>query len=314
MSPKRSAKRLWFRVFTLILLIGLLVVSYFGYRIWLTATRIYEPPTLTKSEKREKAVSITKDAVSLLLLGVDERTGDLGRSDTIVIATLNPMKKTVILTNIPRDTLVDIPGQTEKNKINHSYAYGGVELTRKTVERFLDIPIDGYVKVNMQGLEKIVDQLGGIEVMVPFDFSYGGYRFHQGKMTLNGKQALAFARMRKADPHGDFGRIRRQQEVLRGLIQKGTQFGSIMKLDQLLDELGNHMKTDIPPLRLFHLQRAYAGIRNEDISTVSFQGEDRTLDGTYYFIVSDEEINRVRRILTQHIGMESKTTGNPSQP
>ncbi|MBA4495992.1 LCP family protein [Paenactinomyces guangxiensis] len=270
----------------------------------MTANRVYEPPTQTKSEKREKKVIIDQDPAALLLLGVDERNGDIGRSDTIIIATMNPHQKTVLLTNIPRDTLVQIPGRAGKDKINHSYAYGGVKLTRQTVENFLDFPIDGYVKVNMQGLEKIVDELNGIVVNVPFDFTYEGFDFKKGKMTLSGKEALAFARMRKADPHGDFGRIRRQQEVIRGIIQKGTQLRSIAKLDNLLEQLGTNMKTDIRPLTLFRLQRIYSNIEENDISSVSFRGRDTTIGGIYYFQISEAEISRVRNILAGHIELE----------
>lgn len=289
------------RLLSFFILILVLVFVYFGYQIWSAANQSYVPPTQTKSDKRDTAVKIHKDPVAILLLGVDEREGDRGRSDTIMIATINPHEQDVVLTNIPRDTRVEIPGREGKDKINHSYAYGGVDLTRKTVEHFLDLPIDGYVQINMQGLKKIVDELDGIDVEVPFTFSYGGYTFEKGTMHLNGNETLAFARMRKEDPTGDFGRIKRQQEVIRAIIRKGTNWTTLTKLDDVMDELGSNVRTDIAPFQLLQLQNEYANLPRENIETVSFKGEDAMIGGIYYYRVAPEEVQRVRNILAEQL-------------
>ncbi len=294
------------RLLSFFILILVLVVAYLGYQIWSAANQSYVPPTQTKSDKRDTTVKIHKDPVAILLLGVDEREGDQGRSDTIMIATINPHEQDVVLTNIPRDTRVEIPGREGKDKINHSYAYGGVDLTRKTVEHFLDLPIDGYVQINMQGLKKIVDKLDGIDVEVPFTFSYGGYTFNKGVMHLNGDETLAFARMRKEDPSGDFGRIKRQQEVIRAIIRKGTNWTTLTRLDDVMDELGSNVRTDIPPFQLLQLQNEYANLPRENIETVSFKGEDAKIGGIYYFNVLPEEIARVRNILAKQLDYNSR--------
>ncbi|MBA4602993.1 LCP family glycopolymer transferase [Thermoactinomyces mirandus] len=293
------------RLLSFSILILVLAVVYFGYQIWSAANRSYVPPTQTKSDKRDTAVTIHKDPVAILLLGVDEREGDRGRSDTIMIAAINPHEQDVVLTNIPRDTRVQIPGREGKDKINHSYAYGGVDLTRKTVEHFLDLPIDGYIQINMQGLKKIVDELDGIDVEIPFDFSYGGYTFEKGHMHLDGDQTLAFARMRKEDPTGDFGRIKRQQEVIRAIIRKGTDWTTLTKLDDVMDELGNNVKTDIAPFQLLQLQNAYSNLPRKNIETVSFKGKDARIGGVYYFRISPEEVARVRSILADQLDYQS---------
>ncbi|MGA8942237.1 MAG: LCP family protein [Thermoactinomyces sp.] len=297
------------RLMSFLVMLLVLVFVYFGYQIWSAANRSYVPPTQTKSDKRATAVKIHKDPVAILLLGVDEREGDRGRSDTIMIAAINPHEQDVVLTNIPRDTRVEIPGREGKDKINHSYAYGGVDLTRKTVENFLDLPVDGYVQINMQGLKKIVDKLGGIEVEVPFTFSYGGYHFEKGTMHLNGDETLAFVRMRKEDPTGDFGRIKRQQEVIRSIIRKGTDWTTLSKLDDVMEELGSNVRTDIAPFQLLQLQNEYANMPRENIETVSFKGEDARIGGIYYFKVSPEEVARVRYILAEQLDYQP-----PGQP
>ncbi|MBA4548173.1 LCP family protein [Thermoactinomyces intermedius] len=289
------------RFFLLLFITVLLGFGYYVYLIWSAAHRSYVPPEQEKSDKRQEAVKWHEDPVAILMLGVDERNGDQGRADTIMIAALNPQEKDIVLTNIPRDTRVEIPGKNFRDKINHSYAYGGVDLTRKTVEQFLDLPIDGYVQINMQGLKEIVDELGGIDVEVPFTFSYGGHTFKKGPMHLNGEETLAFARMRKEDPLGDFGRIQRQQEVIRAIVRKGTDWTTITKLDTIMEKLGSNVKTDISPFQLLQLQNRYANLSRDHIKTVRFKGEDATIDGIYYFRVSPEEIKRVRKVLAEQL-------------
>ena len=289
------------RFFLLLFITVLLGFGYYVYLIWSAAHRSYVPPEQEKSDKRQEAIKWHEDPVAILMLGVDERDGDQGRADTIMIAALNPQEKDIVLTNIPRDTRVEIPGKNFRDKINHSYAYGGVDLTRKTVEHFLDLPIDGYVQINMQGLKEIVDELDGIDVEVPFTFSYGGHTFKNGTMHLNGEETLAFARMRKEDPLGDFGRIQRQQEVIRAIVRKGTDWTTFTKLDTVMEKLGSNVKTDISPFQLLQLQNRYANLSRENIKTVRFKGEDATIDGIYYFRVSPEEIERIRGILAEQL-------------
>jgi polyisoprenyl-teichoic acid--peptidoglycan teichoic acid transferase len=107
--------------------------------------------------------------------------------------------------SIPRDTRTEIVGKGTIEKINHAYAFGNEEMAMKTVENFLDIPIDYYIKVSMEGFKDIVDAVGGITVNNDLDFTQDGYHFPKGQVNLDGKKALAFTRMRHEDPRGDFG-------------------------------------------------------------------------------------------------------------
>jgi polyisoprenyl-teichoic acid--peptidoglycan teichoic acid transferase len=289
-----------FWVIFLSLFLGVLFAGgVYVYRIWTAGYQAYEPPVTPPSVIKKP----DEDPTSLLLLGIDETPGDVGRSDTIIVATLNPKQKSMFFISIPRDTYVTIPGRPGKTKINHSYAYGRSNLTRQTVENFLDIPIDGYVRINMPGLVGIVDALGGIEVNVPFDFTYppGGFTFHKGKMKLNGMQALAFSRMRKQDPLGDTGRVRRQQETIRAIIDKGSQPATIIKLPTVVNQLGSNLKTDIPPLRLLELQQTYADVKDQDIKTMTLQGNGKYMQGIYYYIVPEAEVKRVHDLLIHQL-------------
>ena len=136
-------------------------------------------------------------AFTVLLLGVDQRPGDKGRSDTIMVATVNPNSGKALLFNIPRDTRTRLVKRGYDDKINHAYAYDGIAGSVATVENFLDaFPIDYYVQVNMEGFEMIVDQLGGVDVNNSFTFDIDGFHFPKGPQHLDGEYALKYARMR----------------------------------------------------------------------------------------------------------------------
>lgn len=150
--------------------------------------------------------------VSYLLLGTD--TGALGRTekgrtDTMMVMSVNPNTKTTTMVSLQRDTKITIDGMTEK--LNAAYALGDAKQAMTTVEQLLDIKLDGYLLVNMKGLEQLVDAVGGVTVKSPLTFSYEGYSFTENQdVTMNGTEALAFSRMRYDDPRGDYGRQIRQ--------------------------------------------------------------------------------------------------------
>ena len=117
------------------------------------------------SDRREEVISIkNQDPFSVLVLGVDEQKDDIGRSDSMIIITVNPNVESIKMLSIPRDTRTEIVGNGTEEKINHAYARGGVEMAIATVENFLDLPIDYYVKVNMDGFKEIIDALDGVTV------------------------------------------------------------------------------------------------------------------------------------------------------
>ncbi len=167
-----------------------------------------------------------KNPVSILLLGTD--TGKFGRSDeisntdTIIVATIDAQNKRSALFSVPRDTMAEMIGTSSFNvqKINAAYSIGKAKMAMNTVSALVNVPLKYYVEVNMAGLEKIVNAVDGVDVQVPFTFSYGGYTFTKGPMHLNGAQALAYARMRYDDPENDYGRQKRQRQVIKSIVKK----------------------------------------------------------------------------------------------
>lgn len=299
---KKKTKRRWPKIVGIIALV--LLVAIGGYAVYLyqsvasTVGKMHEDRG--PSEKRVEQIDINKkDPISILLMGVDERAGDKGRTDTLIMVTVNPNTNSMHMLSIPRDTRVEIVGKGLQDKINHAYAYGGVDMTINTVEHFLDVPVDYYVKVNMEGLEQIVDALGGVQVNNTFAFSYEGASFAEGPQTLNGEQALKYARMRYDDPRGDFGRQDRQKQVIQGIIDKGASFSSVTKVDDILGALGNNVTTDISFDEMKTIQANYKDARH-NIEQYSINGTGQTLD-RWYYIVSEEERQAVSTRLKKHL-------------
>ena len=263
-----------------------------------------EPIEREKSEKRLEPVTLEqKQPFSVLLLGVDEREGDRGRSDTLIVVTVNPDTKTTKMLSIPRDTRTEIIGKDFEDKINHAYAFGGVEMSMDTVENFLDIPIDYYMKINMEGFKDIVEAVDGITVQNDLDFTYEGDHFPKGEILLNADEALKYSRMRYEDPRGDFGRQSRQREIIKGVIKKGASFSSLTRFDEIFDALGKNIKTNIQFDEMVDIQTNYKESA-ESIQQMEVSGKGAKIDGIYYFIVADEEKQKLQQTFKEHLKMK----------
>ena len=154
-----------------------------------------------------------------------------------------------------------------------------------TVENFLDVPIDYYVTVGFDGFSKIVDELGGVDVDVPFDFwekdIYNNNKhinFTEGPMHLNGEQALAYVRMRKRDPRGDFGRNDRQRQVIKAAISGAISANTLFKVDKLSNIIGNNVETNLKPSEIYSLERTYSKMDASKIESIRLdnKGHDET--------------------------------------
>lgn len=259
------------------------------------------------SDKRDAPVNPHKDNFSILFLGVDDRDGNLnGLTDAIVLATFNVNDGTVKTVSIPRDSYVEIPGRINRDKINHAHSYGGLELSIETVENLFDVPVDYYVKLNFTAFVEIIDAIGGVEVEVPFTFTemdsrdrHNAITLYEGLQTLNGEEALAFARMRKHDPTGDVGRGERQQEIIKAVIKKGTSFSSITKYDDVLRSLEKHLETNLTFKDILSLHTYRNSV--QDFESMTLKGNHLMLGGIYYYDLVEESLNEVKEKLTNHL-------------
>jgi polyisoprenyl-teichoic acid--peptidoglycan teichoic acid transferase len=232
----------------------------------------------------------------VLMLGVDQRGNDRGRSDTIIVLTVNPNNNSVKMLSIPRDTRTEIVGKGKQDKINHAYAFGGVSMAIDTVENFLDIPIDYYIQVNMEGFKDIVDAVGGVTVRNDLDFSYGGFHFAKGEINLNGEEALAFARMRKEDPRGDFGRQTRQRQIIQAVINEGASLSTLTNYSSIFSALGKNVKTNLTFEEMVDIQKNYKQA-SQTVEQMEIKEQGTKINGIYYGIVSAEEKQRIQNEL-----------------
>jgi LCP family protein required for cell wall assembly len=226
-----------------------------------------------------------QERVNVLLLGVDQRADEKGqptRTDTMIVLTLDPVSKTGGMLSIPRDLWVAIPlKEVGEERINaahffgdtYKYPGGGPALAKKTVSLNLGIPIHYFARVDFQGFERVVDSVGGINIDVPTplrddqypDGSYGTIRVFipAGLQHMDGQTALIYARSRHSD--SDFGRIKRQQQVLLALREQGLQLGLLPKLPFLFTTLKDAVTTDVPAKEALVLAQLAAQIDMKNI-------------------------------------------------
>ncbi|WP_078594257.1 LCP family protein [Evansella clarkii] len=317
---KRTKKKSPFKRFlkiTMLTFLGLFIlaggaVAYLYYSMAnVTSSAQHELDRGDRSELREEAVNPTSDPISILFLGLDSRDGDLsGRTDAMVLATFNPDEKSIKMLNIPRDSLVDIAGRGTRDKINHAHAFGGLDMTVSTVENLLNIPVDYFVSLNFDAFMQIIDELGGIEVDVQSGFTekdnatYGTIVLEEGVQTLNGEEALAYVRMRKSDPRGDLGRGDRQKEVIEAIIRKSANFSSITKFGPIMDSLENNLHTNLSFNSILGMH-TYAG-ELDNIDHISFNGENHTENGVYYYRLYDESVAEISQRFRWHLEIDPK--------
>lgn len=295
-----------FGIITIILILSGIIAYNIYDEVMSTFDEIHTPVERKSSIARTEPVELEKQQpFSILLLGVDERRNDSGRSDTMIVLSVNPQTKNTLMVSIPRDTYTQIVGKNIKDKINHAYAFGGIEMSMDSVEKLLNIPIDYVAKVNMEGFEQVINTIGGVQVQNTIPFQEGNYTFKKGEITLDGQAALAYVRMRKEDPQGDFGRQNRQKQVIQSIIEEGTSLRTLLKYQNIFEILGNNISTNLTFDQIRELQQNYRESLS-DIKQIHFQkGEGRTINGIWYYMLDQNELTEVSNTLKEHLEIDS---------
>jgi polyisoprenyl-teichoic acid--peptidoglycan teichoic acid transferase len=306
-NKTKKKKRRWLRVLIFSFVFLFTIIGAYAFSVYNSLTdavdTMHSPIEREKSEKRTEEVSLKKaQPFSVLLLGVDEREGDRGRSDSIITLTINPEQDSVKMLSIPRDTRTEIIGKGTEDKINHAYAFGGVEMSLATVEHFLDIPIDYVVQINMEGFKDIVNSVGGVTVQNDLDFTYEGTHFPKGELKLTGEKALKYSRMRYEDPRGDFGRQQRQRQIIQGVINEGASLSTLANFGDIFEALGSNVKTNLTFDEMMTIQSKYKSA-SKTIDQLTLNGQGTKIDGTYYLRIPNEERSRIQSILKEHLEM-----------
>lgn len=308
----RRKRIFWFVIFPILLFAGtgLSYGTYLYKKAAMTMDASYKEIEGREngSNLRDDKVNPQMDNVSILFIGIDDSEGrsfgENSRSDALMLATLNEKAKTVKLVSIPRDSYVYIDKVGYKTRINHAHAYGGPKATIETVEELLDIPVDYYVRMDFQAFMEVVDALGGVEVDVPFAISEqdskdraGAINLKKGLQTLDGEQALAFARTRHID--NDIERGKRQQEIMKSVMKKATKVQSVLKYGKVIDAVGSNMKTNMTFDEMKSLVD-YGVSGNLSVETFTLKGTDST-GGPYYWHLDEQALEELKLELKNHL-------------
>ncbi len=256
------------------------------------------PVTVVERQRENKSEELIKatDKATILIMGVDIRHDDVGRSDTLMVATVDPKLDQASLLSIPRDTRVRIYGYGF-DKINAAYAYGGEPLTEITVENFLGIDIDHYIIVNVHSFVKIIDAIGGVDIYVPKRMYYedpwdddGGLviDLYPGRQHMDGKTAVTYVRYR--DSEGDIGRVQRQQQFMAACLDKVTSPEIIPRIPEIIREVMYAVETDMSFRELLGLAGALKAAQANGLYTDMVPGYPLYIDEISYWIPYVDEI------------------------
>ncbi|MGV2827534.1 LCP family protein [Myxosarcina sp. GI1(2024)] len=277
--------------------------------------------------------------VNILVLGIKVLTSDLkrdlepsqqvagyhqlvnsfeGLSDTMLLLRFDPQSEKLSILSIPRDTRVDLDGYGIE-KINRANEYGGPALTAATVSELLGgVSVDRYVRVNVQGIEKLIDALGGVTVNVPKDMKYNDFSQHlyidlkKGVQHLDGDKAVQFLRFRY-DAFGDISRVQRQQMLIRSVVEQSLKPSTIVKIPKILSVIQSHIDTNLTVKELMALANFAANTERSEVNMMmlpgSFSGDGRT-EVSYWLPDSDG----IDRLMAQHFEFSSYRPENLEDP
>ncbi len=243
-----------------------------------------------------------KDELLFLMLGVDNKDLDQHsnvRTDTMIMTKVNFKTGNIELLSIPRDTRTMVDGKLDK--INHAHSFGGVGLTMETVNDFLNLDTEYYVKVNYEAVKEVVDAIGGVEVDVPRRMKYDdptpGKELHidieKGVQVLDGEKSLQFLRWRKNNDgtgyaDGDVGRIQAQQYFIKQVVDQTFSLKNIFKIPRLIKTYYDYVDTNIPITTMLRGATIKRDGLSENMITNTVPGEGRYINGISYYVYDEE--------------------------
>lgn len=288
----------FFKGFFLTILIFVIVVA--GYVIYTAKTLTgKDPVSLFKSMQKEP------NKIDFLVLGVDSSDKNKNkstRSDVMMIVSLDPDTKKANVISIPRDTRVKIPGRKNYQKINAAYAFGGTELSLKTVNEIFGLNLDKYVLVDYDVVRDVVDKLGGITVDVPIDMKYTDewddppliIDIKKGEQVLDGDTAVKFLRFRKNDDgsgfkNQDLERVESQKQFVSAVLNKVTSPKGILKIPSLIDIYEKKVDTNIPMEDLLSYLNVVRKSDGDKMEGHTLPGTPKYINKVSYFIFDEKE-------------------------
>ena len=297
----RNRKLFWSFIICSIIIVGSL--AHLGFSKSFTQLK----ESFSSKVAPEKILPTFRHPTTIILMGVDERTDDAGRSDTLMVLSLD--EDSASLLTIPRDTRVYVERHGYA-KINEAYTYGGTKLTRETVEDFLGIEVDHYVMINKSRFAEVIDAMGGVDIYVERDMHYedpwddnGGLfiDIKQGHRHLDGQTAIEFVRYRDAE--GDVGRVRRQQAFMRACADKLCDPSMLVKIPELLSVAVKAFDTDLSSREMLQAAGSLKSAESAgNVKTGVVPGWLQYIDGVSYLIPDAE---RLGKVMKKNLGFET---------
>ncbi len=290
--------------------------GYYGYQVVQLLADVSEetPEELQDTSESDESIR-AMHPISILILGLDEEDG-ARRSDSIMVATINPIEESTKLVSIPRDTLITLPNSERQEKFNALYAIYGISGVIDYVQDYLTIPISYYATLNFEGLVDLVDAVGGITIDSPLSFTVqdseentGAIEIEEGLQELNGEQALGYARMRKQDPRGDFGRQERQRQVIETMIEDLMSFGSITNLTPILNAVRPNLQTNMSGQQIMAVASSYRSAA-ETIESIEILGTDDYVyipeygQELYVYLPYEQNLLNLQEELRDHMNID----------
>ena len=292
---KTRKKRSWKRLKWILGMTAILFVAALGWYMG----KMGQPGSRDIAPEEEHITRV-------MLLGVDRREDDAGRSDTLMVASLNTEAETGALLSIPRDTRVAIQGHGY-DKINHAYAYGGHKLSQNAVEQLLGVPIDHYILIDTKAFERIIDAIGGVDLNVekrmyyedPWDDNGGLIiDIYPGEQHLDGDRAIQYVRYR--DGEGDIGRIGRQQKFMKAVLAQVLSPDILPKLPALAEEIRNAVETDMSLKEFLSFAAVLETVRSHGLETEMVPGKPAYLSDVSYWM---PDIVALRQMIAEDMGV-----------
>ncbi|MBI5972427.1 LCP family protein [Staphylococcus caledonicus] len=306
-SRRKKKKKLRKLPFIILILALLLIIAIIyivhGYR-----------SGVDYAEKHAKDIKVHKfngpvkndGKISVLVLGADQANGGQSRSDSIMVVQYDYIHKKMKMLSVMRDTYAEIPGY-QNYKINAAYSLGGPELLRKTLNKNLGINPEYYAVIDFKGFEKMIDELepNGVPIDVEKNMSENiGVSLKKGHQRLNGKELLGYARFRH-DEEGDFGRVRRQQQVMQTLKQELVSPSTVVKLPKVAGILRGYINTNMPNSAIFQTGTSFGirGDKNVESLTVpvknSYQNINTNNDGSALEIDKEKNKEAIKKFFNE---------------
>lgn len=300
--PSRRAKKKK-RVWPYVVVALCFIMAALAGAIFASSSLVEDKKTAAPAEE---GLLTAKDKATIMIMGVDEREDDVGRSDTLMIASIDPKRNKAALLSVPRDTRVKIKGHGF-DKINAAYAYGKERLAQDTVENLLGLNIDHYIIINTKSFKRIIDAIGGIDIEVEKRMHYedpwdddGGLviDFRPGKQHMDGAKAITYVRYR--DEEGDIGRIRRQQAFMKACVDKIVSPSIIPRLPMVIKEIAEAVNTDLTFRQMLEFVGTLKEAKSNGLRAEMVPGRPLYIDGISYWIA---DLTKLRTTVADTLGI-----------